>query len=126
MVALDGTEHVLTWPREGVVRFARGGDEDWLSIEAAPERTKSPLRAGPFKDAWRNGVVLVVGTGGTEEERALTLAKARFDAAQFRYRGNGALRVILDTAFDPARIVASAPSPSRLVGVLNRRSAATP
>src|SRR5581483_1069083 len=34
---------------------------------------------------------------------AWALAKARFDAEQFWYRGNGSVDVIPDTAFDPAK-----------------------
>jgi hypothetical protein len=62
---------------------------------------KNPRRTGPFKDAFRNRVVLVYGTKGTPEESAWALAKARYDAETFWYRGNGSLEIVADTAFAP-------------------------
>src|SRR5437762_1516907 len=49
-----------------------------------------------------NRVLLVVGTGGTNDEAAAALTKARFDAETFWYRGNGSLPIVLDTDFDSA------------------------
>jgi hypothetical protein len=46
---------------------------------------------------------LVYGTRGTPEENAWALAKARFDAETFWYRGNGAVDVLPDSRFDPSR-----------------------
>ena len=46
------------------------------------------------------GRSLVYGTHGTAEENAWALQKARFDAEQFWYRGNGSIDVIPDSAFD--------------------------
>src|SRR5205823_3954754 len=37
---------------------------------------------------------------GTPEENAWALAKARYDAETFWYRGNGAVDLVADTAFD--------------------------
>ena len=62
---------------------------------------KGPERSGPFRDAFRNRVQLVYGTRGTAEENAWALARARFDAETFWYRGNGSIDVVPDTAFDP-------------------------
>ena len=42
------------------------------------------------------------GTGGTAEENEWSLAKARFDAETFWYRGNGSVRILLDKDFDAA------------------------
>jgi hypothetical protein len=44
--------------------------------------------------------LLVYGTSGTDEENKWAVAKARYDAETFWYRGNGALEVIPDTRFD--------------------------
>ena len=64
---------------------------------------KGPHRQGPFKEAFRNRFILVVGTKGTPEENAWGLARARFDAETFWYRGNGSVDVVTDTAFlEPA------------------------
>ncbi|MBW3625407.1 MAG: prolyl oligopeptidase family serine peptidase, partial [Armatimonadetes bacterium] len=60
---------------------------------------KGPHRYGPFADAFRNRVLFVYGTKGDPEENAWALAKARYDAEQFGYRGNGSVDVIPDTAY---------------------------
>ena len=44
-------------------------------------------------------MVFVYGTAGTREENAWALAKARFDAESFWYRGNGSVEVVPDTVF---------------------------
>jgi hypothetical protein len=63
------------------------------------------LRRGPFKEAFRNHMIFVVGTKGTTEENAWGLAKARFDAETFWYRGNGSVDIVADTAFlSPDRV----------------------
>jgi hypothetical protein len=48
-------------------------------------------------------MVFVYGTQGAAEENAWAFAKARYDAEQFWYRGNGAVDVIPDVAFDPVK-----------------------
>src|SRR5262249_55532867 len=60
---------------------------------------KSPVRQGPFKEAFRNRFLFVIGTTGTSEENTWALAKARFDAETFWYCGNGSVDMILDSAF---------------------------
>lgn len=75
----------------------------WRVIEAEPPTMKNPLRGGPFKLAFNHRFMLVYGTRGNEEENAWALAKARFDAETWRYRANGDVDVIPDTAFDAAR-----------------------
>jgi pimeloyl-ACP methyl ester carboxylesterase len=71
---------------------------------AAPPSRKGPHRMGPFKEAFRNHVVLVAGTKGTAHENAVMLARARYDAETFWCRGNGSVDVVLDTVFtDPKR-----------------------
>jgi pimeloyl-ACP methyl ester carboxylesterase len=74
----------------------------WRLAAAEPADEKGLHRAGPFKEAFRNRVLLVVGTAGTPEENAWALAKAGFDAATFWYRGNGSFDVVCDDAFDVA------------------------
>jgi hypothetical protein len=58
---------------------------------------------GSFRDAFRNRVLFVVGTKGSAAENAWALAKARFDAESFWYRGNGMIEIVLDTDFDAAK-----------------------
>lgn len=72
----------------------------WAATELNTDH-KSPARGGPFKDAFRNNMLAVVGTVGTPEENAWALAKARYDAETFWYRGNGRIDIIRDTDFDP-------------------------
>lgn len=80
---------------------------DWLWLErtdtgwqvAAPfgADDKTPARCGPLKEAFRSRFVMVYGTAGTPEENAWMLARARYDAETFWYRGNGSVDVIADT-----------------------------
>ena len=57
---------------------------------------KRPERSGPFREAFRNHLVLVYGTKGTPEENAWSLAKARYDAEMFYYRGNASIALVAD------------------------------
>lgn len=66
---------------------------------------KGAHRAGPFKHAFDNHMAFVYATGGTEEENAWALAKARYDADTWQYRANGSVDVVPDTAFDPLAAV---------------------
>ncbi len=103
-VELDGTPAIhVEWPGESgkvwLERDAKSGV--WASAKAPSKDQKGPHRAGPFKEAFRNRMVFVYGTHGSEAENALWLAKARHDAETFWYRGNGSVDVMPDTAFDP-------------------------
>lgn len=72
----------------------------WKNVLGFSLQLKNPRRNGSFKDAFRNGMVFVVGTMGSAEETALNISKATYDAEQFLYRGNGSPEVIRDIAFD--------------------------
>lgn len=61
------------------------------------ERHKQPGASGPFKEAFDNAFVLVYGTAGDPAENVWSLAKARFDADQFRYRGNASPLTVSDS-----------------------------
>jgi dienelactone hydrolase len=61
--------------------------------------SKNPERSGPFRQAFRNHMAFVYGTQGTPEENAWALAKARYDAEAFWYRGNGSVELISDKAY---------------------------
>jgi hypothetical protein len=110
---LDGDPGELTISLDGATLTAaepEGGDRIWLArdgdtwkVAAAPTPAeKSPERGGPFKDAFRNRMILVAGTAGDDATDALLLAKARLDAMTFWYRGNGAIEVTTDQTFNPA------------------------
>jgi hypothetical protein len=66
-----------------------------------PASEKTPARGGPFKAAFANAFIVVVGTQGDEATDALLMAKIRYDAEQWWVRGNGRFEIIPDTTFDP-------------------------
>ena len=80
--------------------FSSSDGTAWVEVEPDPAQ-KSPARNGPFKDALRHNMLAVVGTTGTPEENAWALAKARYDAESFWYRGNGSIDIVRDIDFDP-------------------------
>lgn len=89
----------------GRVRLARSRAGEW-SAQSDPTSPvlKNPERCGPFKEAFNRRFVLAYGTAGTPEENAWSLARARYDAEVFWYRGNGSVDVIPDVALlDPSR-----------------------
>jgi len=102
-VTLDssGFEHTVT--AVGETLYCERTAQGWRSRTALPAGWKGPERGGGFKQAFGNRVVLVYGTGGNRTEDEATCARARYDAEMFWYRGNGALDVVADVEFDPAR-----------------------
>ncbi len=70
----------------GVVYAARTDDGLWKLTRFDPGQ-KNPTRTGPFKNAYRNRMAFIVGSD------SWSLAKARFDAETFWYRGNGAVDI---------------------------------
>jgi poly(3-hydroxybutyrate) depolymerase len=103
-VELDGQKlKDIPWPAgERTLWLARQADK-WSVVGRPPAAHKGPHRYGPFRDAFRHHVQFVYGTKGTDAEKAWALAKARFDAETFWYRGNGSVDVIPDAAFDPTK-----------------------
>jgi pimeloyl-ACP methyl ester carboxylesterase len=103
-IELDGRQlKDVPWPRDvATIWFERFGDK-WRPAGKPAPGTKTPARNGPFRDAFRNGVVFVVGTKGSLDENAWALRKARFDAENFWYRGNGFVQIVQDFQFDPAK-----------------------
>lgn len=101
---LDGVkvENVAYPTAEPVVRFVRDG-ENWKPVGPLPASHKGPHRNGPFKEAFQHRMQFVYGTVGNRKENAWAFAKARYDAEQFWYRGNGSIDVIADREFDPSR-----------------------
>jgi poly(3-hydroxybutyrate) depolymerase len=55
--------------------------------------------AGSFRRAFDRRFILVYSTGGSDAENAWSFAKARFDAEQWWYRGNGYAPIMSDTDF---------------------------
>lgn len=105
LIELDGQPllpfSVVPAPSDGnrSIWLVRAGGTWSLSQSPPPSSRKGPARQGPFKDAFRNRFILVYGTKGTSEENAWSLARARFDAETFWYRGNGSVDVVSDAGF---------------------------
>jgi dienelactone hydrolase len=77
-------------------RWADAG-EDPSGSAATSSASAAP--SGPFKNAFTNHFVLVYGTHGDAEENTWSLARARFDAEQWWYRGNGRAVLVSDDSF---------------------------
>ncbi len=71
----------------------------WGIIEKFDKTNKNPLRYGTFKSAINHLVTFVYGTKGTKEENEWAFNKARYDAEQFWYQGNGSIMIIRDSDF---------------------------
>ena len=100
-IELDGTTLTLPWPGgQDRIHLRRLGDA-WAQAAPLHPSEKNPRRNGNFKDAFRHRVVFVYGTVGDQHETAWALAKARFDAETFWYRGNAVVDVVSDAEFDP-------------------------
>lgn len=72
--------------------------EDWRRSDR-PVGQKTPARSGPFKRAFDNRFVMVVGTAGADHEDEALFARARQDAADWWYRGNGRAPIVSDVDF---------------------------
>lgn len=95
---LDGQRVDVAGPAPWAV--VRDDDDAWRP--AAPEPPPGEKRAGcsgPFKCVFSRPFVLVVGTGGDAARDALLLARARDDAQQWWYRGNGRAPIVTDEEF---------------------------
>jgi len=100
---IDGQRLDGVRPRPGSDRiWLRREGPQWQVADEPSAALKGPHRYGPFKDAFRHRMVFVYGTAGGPEDTSWARAKARFDAEQWWYQGNGSVDVLPDTAFDPA------------------------
>ena len=103
-VELDGRlMEDIPWPSDGPRIWLVRDTDKWKTSGAPSPAVKNPRRCGPFKEAFRNRFVLVAGTQGTEGENAWALAKARYDAETFQYRGNGSVDIQTDVDFQVGR-----------------------
>lgn len=91
----------VPWPAESQRLWLERRGETWAMSSPPSPALKGPHRYGPFKEAFGNRAVLIYGTAGNDQENAWALAKARYDAETFYYRGNGAFEVVADHDFDP-------------------------
>jgi hypothetical protein len=77
--------------------LVRTGDR-W-AIGELPANSRRAGFSGPLKEAFRDRFVLVYGTSGDATENEWSRDKARFDAENFYYRGNGSVEVVSDDEF---------------------------
>lgn len=103
ILQLDGRSRTNTVAAGQTNIWLRDTSQGWETTEKPATAMKGPWRAGPFKEAFQHRMVFVYATHGTPEENAWAFAKARFDAEQFQYRGNGSIDILADTEFKPAK-----------------------
>ncbi|MGC9326120.1 MAG: prolyl oligopeptidase family serine peptidase [Candidatus Hinthialibacter sp.] len=103
-VELDGEAFrgINCSPEDSVLYLKRENDH-WAVAGRPDSWQKGPHRCGPFKQAFRHRMIFIYGTQGDAEENAWALAKARLDAEEFWYRGNGSIDVIPDGEFQTGR-----------------------
>lgn len=108
-MSIDGTELVAPEPSGGdriwLDRVTReDGTPGWTVGRKPADRAKRASRMGPFKAAFDRNMLFVVGTAGSDAQRAVLARKARYDAEQFLYRGNASPEILDDAAIlaDPA------------------------
>ncbi|GAB2801739.1 alpha/beta hydrolase [Rhabdobacter roseus] len=75
----------------------------WQLATAAEATQKGGHRYGTLKEPFNNRMVFVYGTSGTKEENEWAYNKARFDQETWYYRANGAVEVVADKEFTPAK-----------------------
>jgi len=79
--------------------FFKEMDGVWKIVDKPSLEEKGPHRNGGFKDAFRNNVVFVYATKGSQAENDWYYNKARFDADTFWYKANGNIELVADTDF---------------------------
>jgi dienelactone hydrolase len=108
-LSIDGTELVADEPSGGELLWLERATRDdgstaWTLGRKSSDRTKRAGRMGPFKAVFDRNMLFVVGTGGSEAQRAALARKVRYDAEQFLYRGNASPEIADDAAIlaDPS------------------------
>jgi hypothetical protein len=81
--------------------FFKENEGEWTIVPQPSAKEKGPHRSGGFKDAFRNDVVFVYATKGSQAENDWYYNKARFDADTFWYKANGNIELVADTNFSP-------------------------
>lgn len=77
--------------------------QHWSLGQSPEPKDKGPSRGGTFKEAFNHQMIFVYGTGGSTAENAWAFEKAVYDAEVWYYRGNGAVDIIADKDFTPAK-----------------------
>ncbi|MFI1771168.1 alpha/beta hydrolase-fold protein [Thalassobellus citreus] len=79
--------------------FFKKTDNIWALSNSPSLQEKGPHRNGGFKDAFRNNVVFIYATKGSENENEWYYNRAKFDAETFWYRANGSVEIVKDVDF---------------------------
>ncbi|MBN2317407.1 MAG: prolyl oligopeptidase family serine peptidase [Sedimentisphaerales bacterium] len=98
----DQTLTDIPYPTKDKQIWLTRTNDQWAVSDKAVPSLKGPHRFGPFKTAFDHRMVFVFGTQGNEVENAWSRTKARFDAEQWWYQGNGSVDIIADVDFNPA------------------------
>ena len=107
----EGSELNITIDSASLKHLVKGNRElyllrknnGWDMGQEPDAAAKNPGRSGTLKEAFNHRMVFVYGTAGNSAEDNWSLNKARYDAEVWYYRGNGAVDIVADNAFDPAR-----------------------
>lgn len=97
---VDGRAQPMEFDEEGSSVWLQQIESGSWVLDGPPKANeKRSDRMGPFKRAFDRGFVFVIGTAGTDEEDAQLLARARYDAQVWWYRGNGRAPLVTDQEF---------------------------
>ncbi|MBB1284344.1 prolyl oligopeptidase family serine peptidase [Flavisolibacter sp. BT320] len=103
-IVLDGTEAIqYTTKSNDDSLFLVKESGKWTVGSKPGLNQKGPHRYGTLKDAFNHNMIFVYGSAGTKEENEWALAKARYDAETWYYRGNGAVDIIADKDYSLAK-----------------------
>lgn len=103
-IRLDSGDVVNYTTRSGTdTVYLRRYSSGWKVGAKPGTAEKNPSRAGTFKDAFNHRMIFVYGTSGSRQEQAWSLAKLRYDAETWYYRGNGAVDIVADKDYSPER-----------------------
>jgi len=99
-LVLDGLNAIkYTMQGDNDSIYVKKTGKEWKLVAQPGVNEKGPQRNGTFKDGFNKNFVYVYGTGGTEQEKAWAIAKAKYDAESWYYRGNGAFDIISDKEY---------------------------
>lgn len=99
-VVIDGQRiENINLPDNEQFLWLKFSENKWQIISYPNEHFKNPNRNGMIKDAFRNKMIFVYSTKGSQKENNWSYAKSRYDAETFWYRGNGSISIIRDIDF---------------------------
>lgn len=99
-IVLDSLNTLSFNPNDGrSVVYLQKQENAWALIDKPSAGQKGPHRNGSFKEAFNHRMIYVYGTNGTPEENQWAIAKARYDAESWYYRGNGAFDILSDREY---------------------------